>query len=342
MQGDSRLRGVEMNADAASAGHEGGTREFRAWVVRAGRWGERVEANLESGLATIGWDECEPPDLSLYEDRAAYGECIDRQYAGLTKSLRQKARDQIWRFYHQISVGDAVILPLKNFGTADDWIAIGRVTGAATFDGSRPAGALHSRPVSWVARSVPKSSMPETLQRSITNTNNTVFGLTRDQAPQRVLALVGEFFDAAPAEFEEGHFGLDDVHADALPGDEAGVLGEDGRYVEGATTFVQVLAHERNSDARWACIKEHGTRCKVCDIDFGEEYGDFASGYIHVHHIVPLAQAAQKGEYELKPLEDLVPVCPNCHAMLHRHPDRPCSVETLKALRESKQGASAI
>ena len=49
--------------------------------------------------------------------------------------------------------------------------------------------------------------------------------------------------------------------------------------------------------------------------------------YIHVHHIVALS--AVKGEYIVDPINDLVPVCPNCHAMIHV--TRPClSIEQLK------------
>ncbi len=69
-------------------------------------------------------------------------------------------------------------------------------------------------------------------------------------------------------------------------------------------------------------------------MDFGDVYGDFAQGFIHVHHKTPVSQAARDGQYRLNPKTDLVPVCPNCHAMLHRHPDDPCTVEKLKQLME--------
>ncbi len=38
-------------------------------------------------------------------------------------------------------------------------------------------------------------------------------------------------------------------------------------------------------------------------------------GFIHVHHKVELSSIGR--EYVVDPIEDLVPVCPNCHAMLH-------------------------
>ena len=107
-----------------------------------------------------------------------------------------------------------------------------------------------------------------------------------------------------------------------------------GRRVEGATSRVFVNAYERNPSAREACIQRHGVRCAVCGFDFGAVYGDLGKGFIHVHHLVPLA--AVKREYVVDPDADLRPVCPNCHAMLHRHSTIP-SIDELKALLSAGQ-----
>ncbi len=87
-------------------------------------------------------------------------------------------------------------------------------------------------------------------------------------------------------------------------------------YVEGAVRRVSVNAFERNSEARRACIRQHGLRCVVCGFDFEKFYGILGVGYIQVHHLVPLS--AIGGEYMLDPGRDMRPVCPNCHVMLHR------------------------
>jgi 5-methylcytosine-specific restriction protein A len=68
----------------------------------------------------------------------------------------------------------------------------------------------------------------------------------------------------------------------------------------------------------------------VCDIDFGMDYGGIADGYIHVHHIVPIASVGK--QYKLNPLTDLVPVCPNCHAMLHHGMKEPQTVAELRRI----------
>lgn len=98
-------------------------------------------------------------------------------------------------------------------------------------------------------------------------------------------------------------------------------------YVEGAAKRVAVNQFERSADARAKCIEYHGYQCAVCSFDFEEYYGDIGKNYIHVHHVVPLSEIGE--EYILDPITDLVPVCPNCHAIIHRtHPS--LSVEQLK------------
>ncbi len=85
---------------------------------------------------------------------------------------------------------------------------------------------------------------------------------------------------------------------------------------DGGLKQVRVNAYERNQSARRKCLSHHGARCMVCDLDFEARYGNIGRGFIHVHHTVPLASVPEG--YRLDPLTDLVPVCPNCHAMLHR------------------------
>jgi len=87
-------------------------------------------------------------------------------------------------------------------------------------------------------------------------------------------------------------------------------------YTEGGARTVTVNAYERNPLARAVCIARHGHNCSVCQMNFKDVYGEIGDGFIHVHHKKPLATIRK--EYELDPLKDLAPVCPNCHAMLHR------------------------
>lgn len=86
--------------------------------------------------------------------------------------------------------------------------------------------------------------------------------------------------------------------------------------VEGAVRFIKVNAYERSLKARHQCLEHYGTDCVVCNFNYGERYGSVGEGYIQVHHLKPLSQI--KELYEVDPIEDLRPVCANCHAIIHR------------------------
>lgn len=100
-------------------------------------------------------------------------------------------------------------------------------------------------------------------------------------------------------------------------------------YGEGSVKQVSVNAFERSAKAVSDCKSHYGTSCTVCGFDFGKVYGEIGRGYIHVHHLVQLADIAK--DYKVDPVKDLRPVCPNCHSMLHqRRP--PLSIEELKKI----------
>lgn len=88
------------------------------------------------------------------------------------------------------------------------------------------------------------------------------------------------------------------------------------KYAEGAKKQVRVNAHERSDKARRACIKHYGCSCVVCGFNFEAKYGTLGQDFIHVHHLNPMALFDET--YQVDPIEDLRPVCPNCHSMLHR------------------------
>jgi 5-methylcytosine-specific restriction protein A len=105
------------------------------------------------------------------------------------------------------------------------------------------------------------------------------------------------------------------------------------KYIEGAKKKVIVNAYERDSAARVKCLEIHGYLCSVCNFDFLKEYGELGRNYIHVHHITDLSTVGK--EYEVDPKNDLVPVCPNCHSMLHRDAKPARTVEELKSVMQA-------
>lgn len=98
-------------------------------------------------------------------------------------------------------------------------------------------------------------------------------------------------------------------------------------FNEGATRQITVNAYERSPEARSICIKHYGLDCFVCGFNFEEVYGEIGIRYIHVHHLKPLSEIGEN--YQINPIKDLRPICPNCHAMIHSR--KPAfSIEELK------------
>lgn len=136
------------------------------------------------------------------------------------------------------------------------------------------------------------------------------------QTLENVLQWGGRFMAAiialAPLEALETEA---DVNPDGLP--------------EGSVSRVKVNRYERSPFNRATCIEIHGYVCSACSFDFSRIYGDLGKQFIHVHHVTPVSELGEN--YIIDPANDLVPLCPNCHAMVHRQ-SPPLTVEELKQI----------
>lgn len=103
--------------------------------------------------------------------------------------------------------------------------------------------------------------------------------------------------------------------------------------IEGAKKAVVVNAYERSGTARQACIDHYGYTCSACLTNLESVYGERGKNFIHVHHIVPIASIGET--YEIDPVRDLRPICPNCHAVIHRT-NPPCTIQELQAFIKGK------
>ncbi len=93
------------------------------------------------------------------------------------------------------------------------------------------------------------------------------------------------------------------------------VSDETESYLEGKSKEVTQTRYERNPQARKTCLKHHGYSCQICNFNFEKTFGEIGKGFIHVHHVNAIAGIGK--EYEIDSKNDLIPVCPNCHAMIH-------------------------
>lgn len=104
---------------------------------------------------------------------------------------------------------------------------------------------------------------------------------------------------------------------------------------EGEGTRYQAISirYERNPINRRLCLYKKGYNCSVCGTNFYEKYGDIGRDFIEVHHITPVSMMGDG--YKLDIERDLVPLCPNCHAMIHRKTP-PYTIEQLKSFWEEQ------
>ncbi len=106
---------------------------------------------------------------------------------------------------------------------------------------------------------------------------------------------------------------------------EAEALGK----VEGRVMDIRVRKYERSRFNRRYCLDAFGFSCRGCGMSLGEKYGPIGKDVIHVHHIVPVSRMGSA--YRINPRRDLVPLCPNCHNIVHRQ-DPPVSISELNLL----------
>ena len=138
-------------------------------------------------------------------------------------------------------------------------------------------------------------------------------------------------FSDKPSKFV---FALQFTSTKTTPFHYAEELPDDSNFSEGAKQRVTVNKYERDPKARAECIRIHGYTCRVCNFEFEQVYGELGREYIHVHHLVPLKDIGD--QYTVDPAKDMIPVCPNCHTMLHKLDD-PGDVDMLKEILSKQQ-----
>ncbi len=110
---------------------------------------------------------------------------------------------------------------------------------------------------------------------------------------------------------------------------------QEGRFVDGGIKYRYVKSYERNPKNRLLAIKEHGVIRKACGFDFEAVYGERGKEYIEIHHIQQLSELEEPAE--INPRTDLIPLCANCHRMIHRKKDEVLTVEQLIEILEGRR-----
>lgn len=97
---------------------------------------------------------------------------------------------------------------------------------------------------------------------------------------------------------------------------------------EGNKKKFYTTIYERDPKLRKQVITKKGTTCICCGFNFADFYGDIGDGFTHVHHIKPISTYG--GKATKVTIDDLEPVCANCHAMIHRKKNNTLSIDQLR------------
>ena len=127
-----------------------------------------------------------------------------------------------------------------------------------------------------------------------------------------------------------------DIEEASKEGRKIEVFDENTTINEGAQVVVQTTVYKRSSKLRDRAIQfytvDNRIKCKACCFDFEEFYGEYGKEFIEIHHQKPVYQydGADTALTIEQALENVIPVCANCHRMIHRKRDEPLSLEQLK------------
>lgn len=105
---------------------------------------------------------------------------------------------------------------------------------------------------------------------------------------------------------------------------------------EGRPSLFMNKKYERSVTLRNAAIEYYlqqgGLDCQVCNFNFERTYGTIGKGYMEMHHKRPIYKyAAEDIKKTLQEaIQNVVPLCSNCHRMIHRNRTTPLSVDDLR------------
>lgn len=103
---------------------------------------------------------------------------------------------------------------------------------------------------------------------------------------------------------------------------------------EGEKKHVEYERAHRSQALRQKCIDKYGFQCQCCGMNFSDLYGkEIGDRFIEVHHLKQIANFDKSRPQDY--IENLVPLCSNCHSMIH-HIDSKSM--TLTLLREAYKG----
>lgn len=157
----------------------------------------------------------------------------------------------------------------------------------------------------------------------------------KSEYPNYAFKYLGRFRYISHSGYQPRKFNLQAIDIPSEDTEEIEMVKEEfteEEFIEGEEKTRIQTYYERNPNLRAEALKYHGTRCIACGFDFFEKYGEHGEGFIEIHHLYPLS--SYEREVVVNPKTDLVPLCSNCHRMVHRK--KLLSIEELKDIINSR------
>ncbi len=236
----------------------------RAWLIRAGRSGEREQWALSEGVSGGGFHEV--ADLTGASTRDDVLAAVASAFPSAKDARVRNFAAQLWALRERISVGDLVVMPLKGSPV----LAVGRVTGGYQYRDDPNPSLRHVLPVEWLRTDVSRTAVKQDLLYSL-GAFLTVCELKRNDAAHRVAALVdagtdpgaravattaGKASTAGPSTEDED---------DAEVADTSGAHIDVEQYALDRLTshVIETFAGHRMQDLVAAVLEADGFTCKV-------------------------------------------------------------------------------
>ncbi|MDE8670780.1 restriction endonuclease [Pseudarthrobacter sp. H3Y2-7] len=160
-----------------------------AWIIRAGKYGEREQWALQKGLSGGGWFEV--ADLTAATTKDQVRAAVETAFPTASAGRIANFTGQLWAIRHTITPGDLVVMPLKTTKK----IALGICARGYEYraDDLDP-NTRHTLTVDWKTTDIPRAAIKDDLLNTI-NGAMTVFQASKNNAEQRLRRLLDTGLD---------------------------------------------------------------------------------------------------------------------------------------------------
>ncbi|WP_368834104.1 restriction endonuclease [Mycobacterium intracellulare] len=237
-----------------------------AWMVRAGKSGEREQWAIDRSVTGAGFEEV--ADLTEAHDREQVQAAAAAAYPQAKPTAVRNFAAQLWALRGRMSKGDLVVMPLK----LAPQVAIGKINGDYAYLADEPDPTRrHIRPVEWLVTDVPRSVIKQDLLYSL-GAFSTICQISRNDAESRLRVILETGSDPGSRSGVEasGHPSRSDRSTALRDGEDEEVLDtaqaiDVARYAADriVARTIETFAGHRLAELVGAVLETEGFRCDV-------------------------------------------------------------------------------